>query len=130
VNQRLACRRGQPRQSEYTRYFGAALIRSGRSGAGRGSASLRAVIPLVAGIMHMSRRRFWFANIASAIVWAPMLLIAGDAVGDIGDRLIGSANTVLLVFAGLTLLGIVGVIWGIGRPARPKPPASLKKDRF
>jgi membrane protein DedA with SNARE-associated domain len=97
---------------------------------GRFFGPLRAVIPLVAGIMHMSRRRFWFANIASAIVWAPMLLFAGDAVGDIGDRLIGSANTVLLVFAGLTLLGIVGVIWGIGRSARPKPPSFLKKDSF
>jgi membrane protein DedA with SNARE-associated domain len=89
---------------------------------GRFFGPLRAVIPLVAGIMHMSRGRFWFANIASAIVWAPMLLFAGDAVGDIGDRLIGSANTVFLVFAGLTLLGIVGVIWGIGRSARSKPP--------
>ena len=42
---------------------------------------MRAVIPLAAGVMRMPRGRFWIANIASALVWAPMLLFAGDAVG-------------------------------------------------
>jgi membrane protein DedA with SNARE-associated domain len=88
---------------------------------GRFFGPIRAVIPLVAGIMHMPRGRFWLANVASAIVWAPMLLFAGDAVGDVGDRLIGSANTVLLVFGGMTLLGTLGVIWGMFRSARSKP---------
>jgi membrane protein DedA with SNARE-associated domain len=88
---------------------------------GRFFGPVRAVIPLAAGIMHMPRGRFWFANITSAIVWAPMLLFAGDAVGDVGDRVIGSANTVLLVFGGLTLFGIVGVIWAMVKSARSRP---------
>src|SRR5215468_2469377 len=79
---------------------------------------MRAVIPLAAGVMRMPRDRFWFANVTSAIVWAPMLLLAGDAVGDVGDRLIGSANTVLLVFGGLTALGIIGVVWAMVKSAR------------
>src|SRR5215475_10898245 len=87
---------------------------------GRFFGPVRAVIPLAAGIMRMPRGRFWFANVTSAIVWAPMLLFAGDAVGDIGDRLIGSANTVMLVFAGLTLFGIAGVDWAVMRSARSK----------
>jgi membrane protein DedA with SNARE-associated domain len=87
---------------------------------GRFFGPVRAVIPLAAGIMHMPRRRFWFANVTSAIVWAPMLLLVGDAVGEAGGRLIGSANTVLLVFGGLTLFGLVGVIWAALRSARPK----------
>src|SRR5499427_6237586 len=66
------------------------------------------LLPLAAGIMRMPRGRFWFANFTSAIVWAPMLLFAGDVVGDVGDRLIGSANTVMLVIGGLTALGIIG----------------------
>src|SRR3984893_15846760 len=62
-----------------------------------------AVLPLAAVIMRMRRGRFWFANVTSAIVWAPMLLFFGDAVGDVGDRLIGSAHTASLVFCGLTV---------------------------
>ncbi len=87
---------------------------------GRFFGPIRAVIPLAAGIMHMPRGRFWVANIASALVWAPMLLFVGDAVGAAGDRLIGSAGTVILVFGGLTLLGIAGVVWAALRSARSK----------
>src|SRR5437016_101291 len=78
---------------------------------GRFFGPVRAVIPLAAGIMQMPRGRFWFANIASALVWAPMLLFVGDIVGETGDRLVGSANTVLLVFGGLTVIGLAGAVW-------------------
>ena len=88
---------------------------------GRFFGPIRAVIPLVAGIMHMPRGRFWFANVASAMLWAPMLLFAGDAVGNVGERLIGSANTVLVLFGGLTLCGLAGLIWGLVRSVRSKP---------
>ena len=88
---------------------------------GRFFGPVRAVIPLAAGIMRMSRGRFWFANVTSAIVWAPMLLLVGDAVGDEGDRLIGSANTVVLVFAGLTVFGVIGVVCAMMRSGRSRP---------
>jgi membrane protein DedA with SNARE-associated domain len=71
--------------------------------------------------MQMPRGRFWFANVTSALVWAPMLLFVGDAVGEVGDRLIGSTNTVLLVFGGVTLIGIVGIVWAALRAVRSKP---------
>lgn len=87
---------------------------------GRFFGPMRAVIPLAAGIMRMPPDRFWIANVASAIVWAPMLLFVGDAVGDAGEHLIGSGNTVLLVFGGLTLFGIAGVIWAIVRSGRSR----------
>jgi membrane protein DedA with SNARE-associated domain len=87
---------------------------------GRFFGPVRAVIPLAAGIMHMPRGRFWVANVVSALVWAPMLLFAGDAVGEVGDRLIGSTNTVVLVFGGLTLFGIAAVVWAGLRSLRPK----------
>jgi membrane protein DedA with SNARE-associated domain len=88
---------------------------------GRFFGPIRAVIPLAAGIMQMPRGRFWFANVTSALVWAPMLLLVGDLVGEIGDRLIGSTNTLLLVFGGLTVIGIGGAVWTALRAARPKP---------
>jgi membrane protein DedA with SNARE-associated domain len=87
---------------------------------GRFFGPVRAVIPLAAGIMRMPRGRFWFANITSAIVWAPMLLLAGDAVGDLGDRVIGSANTVVLVVGGLTLFGIGAMVWAMVRSGRSR----------
>ncbi len=87
---------------------------------GRFFGPMRAVIPLAAGVMRMPRDRFWLANVASAVVWAPMLLFAGDAVGDVGDSLIGSTNTVVLVFAGLTLFGVAGVVWAALKSARSK----------
>jgi membrane protein DedA with SNARE-associated domain len=88
---------------------------------GRFFGPMRAVIPLAAGVMEMPRGRFWLANFGSALVWAPMLLFVGDLAGDFGDRLIGSTNTFILVFGGLTLFGIAGLIWAVMRGARSKP---------
>ena len=87
---------------------------------GRFFGPIRAVIPLAAGLMRMPRGWFWFANIASALVWAPMLLLAGDLIGNLGDRLIGATNTFLLVFGGLTVFAICALIWLAIRSASPK----------
>jgi len=91
---------------------------------GRFFGPIRAVIPLAAGILQMPCGRFWVANIASALVWAPTLLLVGDVVGDAGNRLIGPANTVILVFGGLILFGIAGAIWAAVRSACSKTPRS------
>lgn len=44
---------------------------------GRFFGPVRAVVPLVAGMMDMPAHRFWLANIASALIWAPMLTLPG-----------------------------------------------------
>jgi membrane protein DedA with SNARE-associated domain len=87
---------------------------------GRFFGALRATVPLAAGIMRMPRGWFWAANIGSALVWVPMLLLVGDAVAEVGDRLIGTANTVVAVFATLILIGIGGTVWAARRSARSK----------
>jgi membrane protein DedA with SNARE-associated domain len=87
---------------------------------GRFFGPIRAVIPLAAGIMHMPAGRFWIANITSALVWAPMLLLTGDVVGQIGERLIGSTNLVVLVIGGFVLFGIGGIVWAVARSSRPR----------
>lgn len=87
---------------------------------GRFLGPIRAVIPLAAGMMRMPSGRFWFANLASALVWAPMLLFAGDVLGAIGNRLFGSAATVVAAFGGLLLFGIAGAVWLALRAAHPK----------
>ena len=87
---------------------------------GRFFGPMRAVIPLAAGVLRMPRGLFWFANVTSALVWAPMLLFVGDAAGDIGDRLIGQGSTFLLVFGAMTLFGVAGIVWALLRAARSK----------
>ena len=87
---------------------------------GRFFGPMRAVIPLAAGVMQMPSGRFWIANIGSALIWGPMLLIAGDVFGNIGERLVGSANLVVLVCGGLVLFGVGGVVWAMLRSARSR----------
>lgn len=87
---------------------------------GRFFGPLRAVVTLAAGIMRMPQGQFALANIASAVIWAPMLLFIGDAFGEVGRRTLGSENTVLLVIAGMMLLGVIGAVWAAVRAARSK----------
>lgn len=87
---------------------------------GRFFGPVRAVIPLAAGILQMPPGRFWFANVTSALVWAPMLLFFGDAVGRAGEHVIGRGSTALVVFGALTLFGIAGVVWAVIKSTRPR----------
>lgn len=48
---------------------------------GRFLGPLRAVVPLIAGITRMPRPYFWGANVLSAAIWAPALLLPGAAAG-------------------------------------------------
>lgn len=55
---------------------------------GRFLGPIRSTIPLVAGTMLMSNRKFQFANVASALIWVPFMLAPGWAatkgLGDLG----------------------------------------------
>ncbi|MCU7854834.1 MAG: DedA family protein, partial [Candidatus Thiodiazotropha sp. (ex Lucinoma borealis)] len=48
---------------------------------GRFFGPVRAIIPLVAGMLGMSPLRFLIANVASALVWAPAYLLPGIVFG-------------------------------------------------
>lgn len=54
-------------------------------GIGRFCGPVRAVVPLVAGIANMDPRRFWAANVVSAVVWAPVILLPGALLGWAAD---------------------------------------------
>ena len=47
----------------------------------RFTAIVRAFVPLLAGILRMSSRHFYVANILSALVWAPLHVFPGVLVG-------------------------------------------------
>lgn len=48
---------------------------------GRFLGPIRAVIPLVAGIAEMPKRTFFWVNIISGLIWAPLYLIYGLLIG-------------------------------------------------
>jgi membrane protein DedA with SNARE-associated domain len=87
---------------------------------GRFFGPVRAIVPLAAGILLMSPRLFWVANVTSALIWAPMLVLAGDVVAEASEQVIGSENTVLLLIGGTTLFGVLAAVWAALRAARPK----------
>jgi undecaprenyl-diphosphatase len=52
---------------------------------GRFFGPIRAIVPLVAGLMRMSPKRFYIANVLSALVWAPAYLLPGMLLGNLGS---------------------------------------------
>jgi len=78
----------------------------------RFTAVVRAFVPLLAGILSMSPRNFYVANILSALVWAPVhvfpgvllalaMRLAGASAGHLGVVVIAG---LILVWAGWALL--------------------------
>jgi membrane protein DedA with SNARE-associated domain len=48
---------------------------------GRFVGPVRAIIPLVAGISEMPKRTFFWVNLTSGLIWAPLYLIPGILIG-------------------------------------------------
>lgn len=73
---------------------------------GRFFGPIRAIVPACAGVMGMSPNRFLFANVGSALVWAPAFLLPGMLFG-------ASLNLAAEVASRLALLMVGGIalIW-------------------
>jgi membrane protein DedA with SNARE-associated domain len=88
-------------------------------------AVVRAFVPLVAGILGMSSRQFYVANILSAVVWAPAHVFPGVWLG-MALNLAGLSPEQLVI---LILVGLIA-IWTVLRTfhsylKRHRSPASL-----
>ena len=103
----------------FFRRFGFATIFLGRF-----LGPMRAIVPLVAGVMKMPRRPFQIANVGSAILWVPTLFapgyLAARSMGTIaitgtGMLLLAGFSLVLTVLA--TFIG-AAVMGGRRRPDR------------
>ncbi|MGD2119434.1 MAG: DedA family protein [Chromatiales bacterium] len=83
---------------------------------GRFFGPIRAIVPLIAGLLRMPPKRFYIVNVLSALVWAPAYLLPGMLVGSAATdshplRWLIPAGAVALIF----------VIWWIwDRPGRKK----------
>jgi len=81
---------------------------------GRFFGPVRAVIPLVAGIMEMPRRQFWIWNVASAFVWAPVVVFSGAALGAVAEALWSTPGWGLVALA-LTTAAVLAALWAARR---------------
>jgi len=86
---------------------------------GRFFGPVRAVVPLAAGILRMEPARFWAANLASALIWAPALLLPGAALGKIVERFGAGERVVPITLAAMAVIGGAAT-WFVLRRQRPK----------
>jgi membrane protein DedA with SNARE-associated domain len=91
---------------------------------GRFLGPVRPTIPLVAGIMRMRHLTFQIANVTSAIVWVPFMLllgiIFGKAVGDL-STLTTAHWAALVAFIVAIMVGLTAAIVRLqGRSAKEK----------
>lgn len=73
---------------------------------GRFIGPLRSMIPLIAGMMHMSRWRFFIANVISALGWSLLYLMPGVLIGAASSELSPETATRLFVFILIFLVGL------------------------
>ena len=75
---------------------------------GRFLGPVRAVIPLVAGMMGMRQAPFQIANVASGIVWAPVWVGVGWFAGEALNRIFGIEDAAPLLIILLVVATLVG----------------------
>ena len=75
---------------------------------GRFFGPIRAVVPLVAGLMRMPPGRFYAANVLSALVWAPAYLAPGILLGELSE----SGDWYQLLYP-LVAIGLIVIVWAV-----------------
>ena len=71
---------------------------------------MRAFVPLVAGMLRMSPRQFYAANILSALVWAPAHVFPGVLLG-MAIKLTGVSAGQLTIFVIAGLIAVSAAVW-------------------
>ena len=73
---------------------------------------MRAFVPLVAGILRMSPRQFYAANILSALAWAPAHVFPGVLLGmAVSLAGVSAGQRTLLLVAGLIVIS--AAVWAM-----------------
>ena len=81
---------------------------------GRFVGPVRAVIPVVAGMMGMAPGKFYLANVLSALAWAPAYIVPGIVLGA-SLELAAEATGRLAILALIVILTLWLVGWGVRR---------------
>jgi len=72
--------------------------------------ALRAIVPLAAGVLKMEPKRFFVANIISAIVWAIVHVLPAAGLG-LAFTTLGAVSGRLAILVGFALIALVGLFW-------------------
>lgn len=78
---------------------------------GRFIGPVRAMVPLVAGMLGMKPARFYFANVVSAIGWAPAYMLPGIILGAASLELPPDIAVHAILIILLTVLFIILCVW-------------------
>ena len=81
---------------------------------------MRAIVPALSGILRMSIVRFCTLNVLSAVIWAPLHVVAGAAIGA-ALVLLGAVAGRLAMLVAIVLALVALVIWGARAVARRVP---------
>lgn len=84
---------------------------------GRFFGPVRAVVPLVAGMLNMPSRRFFWVNVLSACFWAPATLLPGVVLGaslELASAVAGRLVVLILVLLALLWLAVRLGLWLFG----------------
>lgn len=73
---------------------------------------VRALVPMLAGVLGMRIGRFYFVNIASALIWAPAHILPGIVVGATLGVLGAAAKPLAILVVLLAVTGWVA-LWGV-----------------
>jgi len=76
---------------------------------GRFLGPLRATVPTVAGMMKMPAGSFYLANILSAVVWVPALVLSGDLLPKMFQQI--ELDPLALIFGAVVLAFTVAIFW-------------------
>jgi membrane protein DedA with SNARE-associated domain/membrane-associated phospholipid phosphatase len=82
---------------------------------------VRAIVPVLGGILQMDLVRFYVMNIVSALLWSPAHILAGAAIGA-SFVLLGAVAGRLALLAGV-LLALLGLLYLFARYAVRRAPA-------
>lgn len=85
---------------------------------GRFFGPIRAVIPMIAGMLNMPAKRFYIANILSALVWAPSYLAPGMILGDSLQKGANADWRQLAIIAAAILF--IVIFWFVSRKIQEK----------
>jgi membrane-associated protein len=88
---------------------------------GRWTAALRALVPGLAGMAHMSYPRFLIANMFGGVGWATLVAVVGYLAGNSYKKVESALGSVSYVLLGLIVVGFIA--WHVIRRRRERASA-------
>jgi len=89
---------------------------------------VRAIVPLLAGILEMPVGRFYAMNVLSALLWGPAHILVGAAIGAT-LVVLGAVAGRLAMLAAVLIALLAAFFWGLRLAVRRLPPLTAAAQR-